>query len=80
MGNRCLNDYNCSCQIRNMVVQSRGPFASFDFFFLFTVTKTQRVAVLFKTIRLGFYLSVTLPTMPLNISLLDMCLPARPTV
>lgn len=55
MGNRCLNDYNCSCQIRNMVVQSQRPFASFDFFFfIFTVTKTQRVAVLLKTIKLGF--------------------------
>lgn len=35
MGNRCLNDYNCSCQIRNIVTQSGGPFASFVGFFGF---------------------------------------------
>lgn len=64
MGNRCLNDYNCSCQIRNIVIQSRGPFASFDFIFFsfycnkdlkgcsFTLKKKKTIEIV------GFFTSV----------------------
>lgn len=48
MGNRCLNNYNCSCQTRNIVIQRQVPF--------FTLTKPLKVVYLLVEIdAVGFF-------------------------